>query len=149
VDIFTWWPILLIFFKLLLHHLHTSSTLLTRYTLCTLRYVSCTLRYAVIMIMCVCVGGGGGSLQCLQRAFRLCFNFTQLFTVLRPAQEFFAYMETSPLSVKGCKILAFARCSGPLIREGSLSWHTCCDKVPRFFLSHPKNRPIYSPLKTR
>jgi hypothetical protein len=27
-----------------------------------------------------------------------------LFTVLRPAQEFFTYMETSPLPVKGCKI---------------------------------------------
>jgi hypothetical protein len=27
-----------------------------------------------------------------------------LFTVLRPAQEFFTYMETSPVPVKGCKI---------------------------------------------
>jgi hypothetical protein len=27
-----------------------------------------------------------------------------LFTVLRPAHEFFTYMETSPLQVKGCKI---------------------------------------------
>jgi hypothetical protein len=27
-----------------------------------------------------------------------------LFTVLHPAQEFFTYMETSPLPVKGCKI---------------------------------------------
>jgi hypothetical protein len=27
-----------------------------------------------------------------------------LFTVLRPAQEFFTYMETSPMLVKGCKI---------------------------------------------
>jgi hypothetical protein len=27
-----------------------------------------------------------------------------LFTVLSPAQEFFTYMETSPLPVKGCKI---------------------------------------------
>jgi hypothetical protein len=44
-----------------------------------------------------------------------------LFTVLRPAQEFFTYMETSPLPVKGCKILAYARRSGPLSREGSLS----------------------------
>jgi hypothetical protein len=26
-----------------------------------------------------------------------------LFTVLRPAEEFFTYMETSPLPVKGCK----------------------------------------------
>jgi hypothetical protein len=28
----------------------------------------------------------------------------QLFTVLRPIQEFFTRMETSPLPVKGCKI---------------------------------------------
>jgi hypothetical protein len=27
-----------------------------------------------------------------------------LFTVLRPAQEYFTYMETLPLPVKGCKI---------------------------------------------
>jgi hypothetical protein len=27
-----------------------------------------------------------------------------LFTALRPAQEYFTYMETSPLPVKGCKI---------------------------------------------
>jgi hypothetical protein len=27
-----------------------------------------------------------------------------VFTVLRPAQEYFTYMETSPLPVKGCKI---------------------------------------------
>jgi hypothetical protein len=27
-----------------------------------------------------------------------------LFTVLRPAQEFFTYMETSSLPVKGCKM---------------------------------------------
>jgi hypothetical protein len=27
-----------------------------------------------------------------------------LFIVLRPAQEYFTYMETSPLPVKGCKI---------------------------------------------
>jgi hypothetical protein len=54
-----------------------------------------------------------------------------IFTVLRPAQEFFTYMETSPLPVKGCKILAYARRSGPLSREGSLSCHTCCDTGPR------------------
>jgi hypothetical protein len=40
-----------------------------------------------------------------------------LFAVKRPAQEYFTYLETSPLQVKGCKILAFARHSGPLSRE--------------------------------
>jgi hypothetical protein len=41
-----------------------------------------------------------------------------LFTVLRPAQEFFTYMETSPLAVKGFKMLAYARRWGPLSRGG-------------------------------
>jgi hypothetical protein len=50
-----------------------------------------------------------------------------LFIVLRPTQEFFTfYMETSQLPAKG-QIQAYARCSGPLRREGSLSCHTCCD----------------------
>jgi hypothetical protein len=71
-----------------------------------------------------------------------------LFTVLRPAQEFFTYMETSPLPVKGCRILAYARRSGPLGREVSLSCHTCSDTGPRFFRSLPKDRPIQSPLMT-
>jgi hypothetical protein len=31
-------------------------------------------------------------------------NIDWLFIVLRPAQEYFTYMETSPLPVKGCKI---------------------------------------------
>jgi hypothetical protein len=61
-----------------------------------------------------------------------------LFTVLRLAQEFFTSMETLPLPVKGRKILACARHPGPLSREGSLS---CCDTGPRFFRSHPKDRP--------
>ena len=31
-----------------------------------------------------------------------------LFIVIRPAQEYFTYMETSPLAMKGCKIQAYA-----------------------------------------
>jgi hypothetical protein len=62
--------------------------------------------------------------------------------VLRPAQELFTYMETSPLPVKGCKIYAYARRSGPLSRERSFSCHTCCDTGPRFFRCHPKDRPV-------
>jgi hypothetical protein len=47
-----------------------------------------------------------------------------LFTVLHPAQEFFTFMETSSLLVKGFKFKAYARRSlGPLRKEGSLSWH--------------------------
>jgi hypothetical protein len=50
--------------------------------------------------------------------------------------------------VKGCKIWAYARHSGPLSREGSLSCHTCCDTGTRFFRSHPKDHSIQSPLTT-
>jgi hypothetical protein len=35
------------------------------------------------------------------------------------------------------------------LRAGSLSCHTCCDTGPWFFWSHPKDRPIQSPLTTR
>jgi hypothetical protein len=44
--------------------------------------------------------------------------------------------------MKGCKILAYARRSGPLSREGSLSCHTHCNTGPRFFRSHPKDHPF-------
>jgi hypothetical protein len=38
---------------------------------------------------------------------------------------------------------AYARLSRPLgRREGSLLCHTCCDTGPRFFRSHPKERPF-------
>ena len=69
------------------------------------------------------------------------------FIVLHPFQEYFTYVEMSPLPVKGCK-KAYARRPGPLSREGSLSCNTCCDTGPRFFRSHPKERPIKSPLTT-
>jgi hypothetical protein len=49
-----------------------------------------------------------------------------LFTVLRPTQEIFTCMKTSPLPVKRCKIEAYAWRSGPLSGEGSLSCHICC-----------------------
>ena len=31
---------------------------------------------------------------------------------------------------------------------GSLTCHTCCGAGPRFFRSHPKDRPIQSPFTT-
>jgi hypothetical protein len=61
----------------------------------------------------------------------------------------FAYSHTSNFSaiwwlsllpVTGLQILACARRSGPLSREGSLSCHTYCDTGPRFIWSHPKDR---------
>jgi hypothetical protein len=69
-----------------------------------------------------------------------------LFTVLRPTQEFFIYKTTSPLPVKGCKILAYPRRLGPLRREGYSSCHIYCDTGPRFFRFHPKDCPIWSRL---
>ena len=33
----------------------------------------------------------------------LCHDYRLIDYVLRPAQEYFTYMETSPLPVKGCK----------------------------------------------
>jgi hypothetical protein len=66
-------------------------------------------------------------------------NIDWMFTVSR-------HMEMSPLPVKGCKIKANARRSGSLSSEGSISCNTCCDTWPQFFRSHPKDRPILSPL---
>jgi hypothetical protein len=40
----------------------------------------------------------------------------------------------------------YARRSGPLSGEGSSPCHTYCDTESRFFRSHPKDRPIQSPL---
>ena len=48
--------------------------------------------------------------------------------VYRPTREFFAHMETSPLPVKGCKlIVTYAQHSWSLNSEGSLEYHTYCD----------------------
>ena len=57
-------------------------------------------------------------------------------------------METSPLQVKGCKFQAFVQRLWRLSRQGSLSCHTCCNKGPRSFRSHPKDHPIQSPCMT-
>jgi hypothetical protein len=48
-------------------------------------------------------------------------------------------METSPLPVKGCKILGL--CS-------ALGGHTCCDKGSWFFRSPSKDCPVQLPLAT-
>jgi hypothetical protein len=45
----------------------------------------------------------------------------------------------SPLLVTRLHILAYARRSGPLSREGSLSCHTYYDTGPCFIQSHPKD----------
>jgi hypothetical protein len=75
-------------------------------------------------------------------------NLDWLFTVLLSAQEFFTYMETSPLPVKGCKICLCSalRASeqGGIFILPHLLWHG----TSVFFWSHPKDRPIQSPLTT-
>jgi hypothetical protein len=73
-------------------------------------------------------------------------SIDRLFRVWRPVQEFFTYMETTPLQVKGCKMYVYAWRSWPLSREESLSCHTCCDTGPRFFRSHPKDYNKFSRL---
>ena len=51
-----------------------------------------------------------------------CMNtLRKLFGVFRPTREFFTHMETSPLSMKGCKFLPM------LVTYGSLACHTHCD----------------------
>jgi hypothetical protein len=50
---------------------------------------------------------------------------------------------------EGLQNLGLCSALRPLSREGSLSCHACCDTGPRFFRSHPKDRPIQSPLTTR
>jgi hypothetical protein len=66
-------------------------------------------------------------------------KFVCLF-VYSHTSSFSAIWWLSPLPVTGLQILAYARRSGPLSREGSLSCHTYCDTGPRFIRSHPKDR---------
>jgi hypothetical protein len=63
-----------------------------------------------------------------------------LFTVLRPAQEFFTSMETSR---HHCRWRAGKFFRLMLVAQGlSLTCHTCCDTGPRLFRSHPKDCTI-------
>jgi hypothetical protein len=58
---------------------------------------------------------------------------------------FLAVCRLSPLPVTRLQILVYARRSGPLSREGSLSCHTYCDTGPRFIRSHPKTGTRHVP----
>ena len=51
-----------------------------------------------------------------------------LFGVFRPTREFFTHMETSPLSLKGCKFWHM------LDTYGSLACHTHCDTGQSFIM---------------
>jgi hypothetical protein len=76
-----------------------------------------------------------------------------LVIVLRPALSIcsfpiFQLYGDITITSEGLQNLGYARFSGPLSREGSLSCHICCDTGPRFFRSHLKDRPIQPPLST-
>jgi hypothetical protein len=63
----------------------------------------------------------------------VCFVYSRL-------SNFSAFRRLSPLPVTGLQIWAYARRSGPLSRERSLSCHTYCDMGTWFIRSHPKDR---------
>jgi hypothetical protein len=81
----------------------------------------------------------------------LCLSGSECWGIRRDVCLFFVYSRTSnfsaiwrlsPLPVTRLQILAYARRSGPLSREGSLSCHTYCDTGPRFIRSHSKDRHL-------
>ena len=72
------------------------------------------------------------------------------FTVFAPIDWLIVYCLTSlsrifhwygdgTIAGEGLQIWAYARHSGPLSREGSLSCHSCYDTGPRSIPSHPKD----------
>ena len=69
----------------------------------------------------------------LNKTFHFLFFYSR-------TSNFPAIWRLSLLPVTGLKILAYARRSGPLSREGSLPCHTNCDTGPRFTRSHTKDR---------
>ena len=54
-------------------------------------------------------------------------------------------MQTSPLPVKGCKLLTYARHSWPLSSEGALTCHTHCDTGLPFIMVFSED-PLHSHL---
>jgi hypothetical protein len=68
----------------------------------------------------------------------ICTNYISNSVLLIYITMFSIRYETLPVTRP--QILAYARRSGPLSREGSLSCHTYCDTGPRFIRSYPKDR---------
>jgi hypothetical protein len=69
------------------------------------------------------------------------------FTCMSRSRIFHLYGDVT-IAGEGLQNLGLCSAPGPLSREGSLSCHTCCNTGPRFFRSHPNDRPIQSPLTT-
>ena len=64
----------------------------------------------------------------------VCFN-----GVLRPSQDYFTHIETSPLYRRRCRNLYLCYALMALCSEGSLSCHAYRDTGPRFLRSHPND----------
>ena len=62
---------------------------------------------------------------------------------------FYVQPNCGDVTITGERLVNFALSSGPLSMAGSLSCHTRCDTGPRFFWSHPNDRPNQTPLTTR
>jgi hypothetical protein len=77
--------------------------------------------------------------RCVRRD---CVNFVCLLVYSRTS-NFSVIWRQSPLPVTGLQILVYARRSGPLSREGSVTCHPYCDTRPRFLRSHPKDLHLH------
>jgi hypothetical protein len=64
--------------------------------------------------------------------------------------QFYVPLKNFSLTIAGEGLQNIGLCSAlrAFEQEGYLSCHTCCDTGPRFFRSHPKDRPIQSSLTT-
>ena len=75
----------------------------------------------------------GDNIQTKQNLFTT-FDFFCLYGVYRPTRKVFIHMETSSLSVKGCKFLIYARHSWSLSSKDSLACHTYSDTGYTFIM---------------
>jgi hypothetical protein len=80
--------------------------------------------------------------------FQVPFLIDRSIIVLRPAKEFFTCIETSPLPVKVCKFSPMLGAQGLCAGRDVYRATPAVTQGLSFFRSHPKDRPILSPLKT-
>jgi hypothetical protein len=102
--------------------------------------------HLTVFLFCFHQHNDNGSILhvCQNRYLYFFINSDWLFTVLRPAQEFFTYMETLQLPVKGLPNLGL--CSAlRAFEQGGIFIVTPAVTGPRF---HPKYRPIQSRFTT-
>ena len=70
----------------------------------------------------------------INMATKLNYVFVCLLGVFRPTREFFTYMETLPLPVKGCKFWSMLDTYGHWTLRFFLSCHTYCDTGHPFIM---------------